>query len=79
MKNSDSKAENVTENPKNKDKRYRKYVPTEEKLKLISDFMNCNFQNYTDVLASQVSRQFVFKLPEYALGTVFENHPKCRK
>ena len=51
-----------------KDKRYRKYVPTEEKLGLISDFMNCNFQNYKDILASQVSRQFVFKLPEFALG-----------
>ena len=59
---------NTSENSTIKDKRYRKYVPTSEKLQMISDFMKCNFEDYLDLLASQVSRQFVFKLPDFALG-----------
>ena len=51
-----------------KDKRYRIKVPKAEKLKLIDDFMNCKFEDYQDFLASQVSRQFIFKLPYFALG-----------
>ena len=51
-----------------KDRRYRKSVPAGEKLQMISDFMNCNFQNYLELFESQVSRQFVFKLPDPALG-----------
>ena len=51
-----------------KDPRYRKHVPESEKVQMLSSFFNCRFVNYTDILSSQVSRQFVFKLPEYALG-----------
>ena len=57
-----------TEKPILKDKRYRKSVPTGEKLQMISDFMDCRFKNYLDLLESQVSRQFMFKLPDPALG-----------
>ncbi len=51
-----------------KDTRYRKFVPEREKVQMISDFLNCKFMNYTELVASDVSRQFIFKLPEYALG-----------
>ena len=54
---------NMTEVEIPKDKRYRTFVPTAEKLQLISNFMDCKFHNYSELLASQVSRQFIFKLP----------------
>ena len=53
---------------KPKDHRYRFSVPIKEKLSLISDFMSCKFDNYTDIIASPVSRSFIFKQPFLALG-----------
>ena len=58
-------ATNETLVKKDKDKRYRLGVPRSEKLQLISDFMDCKFEAYRDIIASQVSRQFVFKLPKF--------------
>ena len=57
-----------SENEQNKDKRYRLNVSKEEKLSLISQFMNCKFVGYAPLITSQVSRQFIFKLPYPALG-----------
>ena len=62
------KPNNVVLPQQPKDRRFRKSVPAEQKLQMISDFMNCNFQNYLDLFESHVSRQFVFKLPDPALG-----------
>ena len=35
---------------------------------LIKNFMNCKFLDYAPMITSQVSRQFIFKLPYPALG-----------
>jgi hypothetical protein len=53
---------------KSKDHRYRRYVDPNEKVQLLADFMDCKFTNYTEFMASQVSRKFIFKLPSPALG-----------
>ena len=51
--NNDSNISN-TQRPILKDPRYRKQVPFKEKLKMIGDFMNCNFSHHLELLASQV-------------------------
>ena len=65
---SKSKKKDKLAKPRPKDQRYRKVAPTSEKLQMISDFMACKFSNYSEILASEHSRNFVFKLPYPALG-----------
>ena len=42
---------------------YDRPVLPREKLHLIHNYMNCNFEDYFDVASSPLARSFVFQLP----------------
>jgi hypothetical protein len=57
---------------------YNRTVLPEEKVQVIRDFMNCNFQNFSEVIASPIARTFVFQLPNLGIISDISQIPKSK-